>query len=381
MEKHELGNEGGLVKTYGERDGLIASIKDEYGESAVLDSDEARELYEVLDDHFSQDDGSEANEGQPLEDKIVPDNPDVVDISDGEFGDWTGAYMREHGSGVLIREDCNDETNVSFLTDNEVYNFIDEYMSNDENVGETECLCGHDPHWEDHEPCPFSLDFPEDDGGEMGEELAASSQVENDGVINETTCSEEKGCEIDGGSVETNMCVCGQEHEDPVNPRSSSSASQDDERRVGTSEDSRHPSPEESTTDVEETVSEWSNVYLGTEVDIEGASTEQKTMYAQMASIYEESFETFVKKNRDYGSSFLEGGVRDAEREGGPFDDPQMANLHKLWTRTGDKRDRFHEQVFGGGEDFVGEDVGETAGDSGNYWFMVKWLLQHGGSE
>lgn len=116
-------------------------------------------------------------------------------------------------------------------------------------------------------------------------------------------------------------------------------------------------------------------------VNVSDATDEQKQMYRQLASIYEDQFKTVVQKNMDYSSSFLQGGVRDANRDGGPFDEPLLANLYKLWTRNDDKGDRFYEQVFGGGNYFVGENVSETSGDAMNYWALTTWMLLYGGED
>jgi hypothetical protein len=124
-------------------------------------------------------------------------------------------------------------------------------------------------------------------------------------------------------------------------------------------------------------------VTLKVEVDASGASDDQLSMYAQMADIFEERFETFVQKNLDYDSSFLSAGKVDTilDSGDGPFDSAFEANLYKVFTRIQDKDQRFYSLAFNGNNDRVGESAAETAGDAGVYWFMVEWMLRHNQDE
>ena len=118
---------------------------------------------------------------------------------------------------------------------------------------------------------------------------------------------------------------------------------------------------------------------LHAEVDIAGASDQQRRIYEQMADIFERRFELFVEKNLDYNSSFLTAGEveQTLDSGNGPFDTEQEANLYKLFTRTQDKQQRFYSQTFEGDKDRVGESAAETAGDAAVYWFMVQWLIEN----
>jgi hypothetical protein len=118
-------------------------------------------------------------------------------------------------------------------------------------------------------------------------------------------------------------------------------------------------------------------VTLEIEVEVPGATEEQVAMYRDMADIFEQRFQTFVEKNLDYGSSFLTAGEVDMALGGGegPFDTMREANLYKLFTRIQDKNQRFYQQAFCGGDNLVGEDLAETAGDAMVYWAMVNWLV------
>jgi len=117
---------------------------------------------------------------------------------------------------------------------------------------------------------------------------------------------------------------------------------------------------------------------LGVEVP-ENASDEQHKLFEQMAELFEQRLQLFIDKNVDYGSSFLTAGKVEQvlDSGGGPFDSATDANLYKLFTRIQDKDHRFHQQAFGNGENAVGEDLAETAGDAAVYWFMVMWLAEY----
>lgn len=119
-------------------------------------------------------------------------------------------------------------------------------------------------------------------------------------------------------------------------------------------------------------------VTLEVEVPAPGASQSQLEMYEEMATLFENRFETFVTKNLDYDSSFLTAGKIDEIYGGGPFGNSTHANLYKLFTRIQDKDQRFYSLVFGSGENLVGEKPAETAGDAAVYWLMVNWLLEYG---
>jgi hypothetical protein len=120
-------------------------------------------------------------------------------------------------------------------------------------------------------------------------------------------------------------------------------------------------------------------VTLHAEVDIAGASDQQRRIYEQMADIFERRFELFVEKNLDYNSSFLTAGEveQTLDSGNGPFDSSEEANLYKLFTRIQDKDQRFYSLAFENNDDRVGESAAETAGDAAVYWFMVQWLIEN----
>jgi len=109
------------------------------------------------------------------------------------------------------------------------------------------------------------------------------------------------------------------------------------------------------------------------------ASDEQHKLFEQMAELFEQRLQLFIDKNVDYGSSFLTAGEIEQvlDSGGGPFDSATDANLYKLFTRIQDKNQRFYQQAFGGGENAVGEDLAETAGDAAVYWMIINWMATH----
>jgi len=121
-----------------------------------------------------------------------------------------------------------------------------------------------------------------------------------------------------------------------------------------------------------------SEATLDTSIDVSTATEEQKWLFAELADLVESNYETAVQKNLDYGSTFLTGAVREHVGSESPFDDAMETALYRLFTRAGDKRERFQQQVFGQGENLVNEDAKETALDNANYWMLIAWTLEYG---
>jgi len=108
---------------------------------------------------------------------------------------------------------------------------------------------------------------------------------------------------------------------------------------------------------------------------------ERLQMYREFATLYEDLFHTFCRKNQQYGNTFVKSGQIESGREGGPFSDPVQASLYQVYTRTGDKRGRFYNLVFGNGGDGFNESAFDTALDAANYWIQMAYLIKHGGDE
>lgn len=131
--------------------------------------------------------------------------------------------------------------------------------------------------------------------------------------------------------------------------------------------------------DVELQTTEYeSEATLDTSINTEGATESQLWMFAEISELVESNFETLVEKNLDYGTAFLNGAVREHVGSESPFDDSLDTALYRLFTRVGDKRERFQQQVIGEGSDRVNEDAVETALDAANYWLLIAWTLEHG---
>lgn len=124
----------------------------------------------------------------------------------------------------------------------------------------------------------------------------------------------------------------------------------------------------------EEPVEETDTLMMAKAVDVSDVDGTQQQMYREMARLFEEQFELFINKNRDYDSSFETGGEVEQLLGDGPFDDAETANLYKLFTRIGDKRQRFFTQAFCNGDDNVNESLHETAKDAMNYYAMLAYL-------
>ena len=121
---------------------------------------------------------------------------------------------------------------------------------------------------------------------------------------------------------------------------------------------------------------ETDTIIMGTAIDVSDVGGKTQSMYRDMAAIYEDQYSLFVEKNMDYGSSFETGGEVEQLLGDGPFDDAETANLYKLFTRIGDKRQRFFTQAFCDGDNNVNESLHETARDAMVYWSIVAYLTQ-----
>lgn len=113
------------------------------------------------------------------------------------------------------------------------------------------------------------------------------------------------------------------------------------------------------------------DIIIGVDVP-DNVSDEQEWMYVQLASIYQESLQTVIDKDQDYGSSYLN------TRDESPFDDELQEQLYNLAVRCEDKTSRFFIQALGDGQNCVDEDTDETTVDAAGYWMLMTWVLRYG---
>lgn len=113
-------------------------------------------------------------------------------------------------------------------------------------------------------------------------------------------------------------------------------------------------------------------------VDVEDASDDQQWLYAYAFHTAKKNLETLVNKNIDYGSVFIESAVDAYVNGESEFDDVVTEILYRLKVRADDKDGRFGTQCFGDGNNYVEEDVDETASDNVNYWLLMQVIADYG---
>lgn len=112
-------------------------------------------------------------------------------------------------------------------------------------------------------------------------------------------------------------------------------------------------------------------------VDISDVGDEDKRRLYALAELFEDAFMEVAAKNRDYGWSFLNTGQKLAESDGTPFDSAVRSQAYGLLTRSGDKRERLIENVYGQGDASVSDEPWETAVEMANYAFFLALILKH----
>jgi len=112
-------------------------------------------------------------------------------------------------------------------------------------------------------------------------------------------------------------------------------------------------------------------------MDVSDLGEKQTQMLCELATLYENGFREVVEKNRDYGGSFLRTGCKLAATEADPFENATRSQVYGILTRTGDKRERLIENVFGDGDASVSDPASVTAAEAANYYFMVAFILDN----
>jgi hypothetical protein len=118
-------------------------------------------------------------------------------------------------------------------------------------------------------------------------------------------------------------------------------------------------------------------VEVSVAVDTSEMSAEKTEVLAVLADQFEESFHEIYEKNRDYDWSFLASGSKLAASSGTPFEHPARAQAFGLLTRSGDKRERLVENVFGDGEAAVSDEPAVTALEAANYYQFLAFVLSN----
>lgn len=116
-------------------------------------------------------------------------------------------------------------------------------------------------------------------------------------------------------------------------------------------------------------------VTMSVTADVSDLGPKEVEMLQLLANQYESSFQEAVNKNRDYGMSFLRTGCKLAATDADPLGSPVRSQVYGLLTRTGDKRERLIENVFGDGDSTVSAPASETAAETANYYFFMSFVL------
>lgn len=291
------------------------------------------------------------------------------------------------GSEVMIDDGSGGEVVLMGGETKKLYETLDEHFGEDDSEDDsdgddgeiTECLCGHDPYWEDHGLCPFG------DDGSVESEQQREADSTNRGVSNDETPQSDDLCVCGNPSCDAQIA-----HEiNTINTMAGWTWPDDYEHDDDSVDDDgvvtrdRNPQQREGSfpqccakSQHSETSAQTSNasVALATAVDVTEASDEQHQMYQDMARMVEDNYETFVNKNMSYGNSFLNTEV--GLNEGGPFDSQLESNANGLMVRMTDKMTRLENILLTDSEDRVGEKAVETALDLANYSTMLAYLCQ-----
>jgi len=119
------------------------------------------------------------------------------------------------------------------------------------------------------------------------------------------------------------------------------------------------------------------DVTLAATVDVSDMDAQSTEIIQLLARQFEDAFMEIVQKNRDYSWSFLRTGCKLAATDSDPFDTPIRSQTYGLLTRTGDKRERLIENVYGNGDASVSDDPATTAMEAGNYYFFLSFVLDN----
>lgn len=118
-------------------------------------------------------------------------------------------------------------------------------------------------------------------------------------------------------------------------------------------------------------------ITLSVEVDVSEADDVQRFMYEEMARLFGDRYELFVRKNLSYGNSFVAQALKDYLGNPGRYESASHAILDNLDTRIGDKDNRA-KNLLNGGPELVGEDLSETYRDAFVYRGLQDLITQEG---
>lgn len=149
----------------------------------------------------------------------------------------------------------------------------------------------------------------------------------------------------------------------------------------GTAVDSRNTDEQTETTPHRELqripADEMDHVTMSVTEDVSDMECRDREVLFELAELYEESFVEVVAKNRDYSWSFLKTGGKIAMTDATPYDTAVRSQVDGLLHRTGDKRERLMEKVFGDGDASVSDPAWKTATEVANYYLFMAFILKN----
>jgi len=124
------------------------------------------------------------------------------------------------------------------------------------------------------------------------------------------------------------------------------------------------------------TAEDMDQVTLSVTADVSDMEPDETEMMQALATTFEDAFKEVVQKNRDYDWSFLKEAEKLAKSDAYPIDSPTRAQVDGLLHRTGDKRERIMENVYGNGDASVSDEPHVTAMEVANYYFFMSLVLE-----
>lgn len=117
---------------------------------------------------------------------------------------------------------------------------------------------------------------------------------------------------------------------------------------------------------------------IGVSIEVSGIDDLDDTQQ-QVVDTYEDSVETFLRKNANYGNSFEDSAKVESILKHGEVREDELPETisRQIFVRGMlDKVSRFYQLTFEGEDDRVGENVVDTLLDLGNYSIMLAAKLR-----
>jgi hypothetical protein len=118
-------------------------------------------------------------------------------------------------------------------------------------------------------------------------------------------------------------------------------------------------------------------IELHVSMNVADMAVEDRAVLIELAGLFEDNFRELVNKNRRYGWSFIHTGAERAQLPGGQYENSIRATADGLFTRSGDKRRRFHQMMFNNIESSNEHPAVEAARENANYWLLMALVVKN----